>query len=143
LTFDFIADPRVDDSDNDEAQKDENVADIPASTEHRLMTMFATSMHKQEGPGEYHSEGPRHSNDHANYRRISILPTPDEVLSTKLPYLPTIHEIQPIRGNNSIDNYLDAQFRLLREDMLAPFRRAVQCVLDNNILSKLKGFFDL
>ena len=61
--------------------------------------------------------------DNSQYRKISILPTIHEVRSHKAPLL---------RSNlinscyDSWEHYYDVQFRLLREDFLAPLRRGIQ-----------------
>ncbi|CAN0020835.1 unnamed protein product, partial [Laminaria digitata] len=54
--------------------------------------------------------GGRHSNDHADFRLITIVPSVDEVLCEKLPFLPTSG------GPNT--PHLDRLFRLLRHDMV-------------------------
>ncbi len=74
--------------------------------------------------------GGRHDNDHVDYRKIAILPTPDELGSVQPPFL---------RHATYLDNdedvevhphiHLDNQFRLLREDMLSEIREETQIAL--------------
>lgn len=67
-------------------------------------------------PGTLRQQGPRHDNDHAFIRDISILPTHDELTARDPPYLPANlmhapHHLPP----GSYDRELDVHFRLLRE----------------------------
>ncbi|KAL9598762.1 MAG: hypothetical protein Q9219_004259 [cf. Caloplaca sp. 3 TL-2023] len=77
----------------------------------------------QEPPGTLSTLGPRHDNDHANISEIKILPTTEEVLSSRIEYLPTndptTHHLPGLAG------LLDRQFRLLREDTVGQLRDAV------------------
>eukprot|EP00798_Chlamydomonas_sp_ICE-L_P013667 gene13667-19555_t len=61
-----------------------------------------------------------HDNDSADYRSISILPTPAELNCQELPYLP------PVEGSDFITDreasMLDRCFRLMREDLLGSLR---------------------
>lgn len=67
--------------------------------------------------------GGRHSNDHADICAIRILPTSDEITSTKREYLPILDPSEHrVKG---IDGLLDRQFRLLREDTVGQLRDAV------------------
>lgn len=92
-------------------------------------------LEEEPGPGDVRPGGPRHGNDHADYRSILVIPTEDEVLSDVLPYVPrpngSLHVAHPV------DRYLDIQFRLLREDMLACVRRGVKGFVDEGALTKL------
>ncbi|EUC58482.1 NFX1-type zinc finger protein, partial [Rhizoctonia solani AG-3 Rhs1AP] len=85
-----------------------------------------------EGPGHLCKEGPRHDNDHDKIRNIGVAPTPDELLCDEDPYLPgnffeAPHHLEP----RSVQRLFDIQFRLLREEMMAPVRRAVQSVVSD------------
>ena len=77
----------------------------------------------QDLPGELSELGPRHDNDHSNICDIKILPTTDEIQSTRLEYLPSNdhakHHLPGLAG------LLDRQFRLLREDTVGQVRDAV------------------
>ncbi|KAL8718888.1 MAG: hypothetical protein Q9225_004034 [Loekoesia sp. 1 TL-2023] len=78
----------------------------------------------QDLPGALSGLGPRHDNDHANIFNIKILPTTEEIQSTRVEYLPsndpTKHHLPGLAG------LLDRQFRLLREDTVGQLRDAVQ-----------------
>ena len=78
----------------------------------------------QDLPGSLSKLGPRHDNDHADIFNIKILPTTDEIQSSRVEYLPsnnpTNHHLPGLAG------LLDRQFRLLREDTVGQLRDAVQ-----------------
>ncbi|CAG8486394.1 199_t:CDS:10, partial [Diversispora eburnea] len=81
-------------------------------------------------PGELSVHGPRHSNDFTEISKISIIPTTDEILCKREPYLPVAS------GNDDLHHLpkgaarlLDRQFRLLREDMLNAFRTSINSFL--------------
>lgn len=78
----------------------------------------------QDFPGALSELGPRHDNDHADIFDIKILPTTEEIQSSRLEYLPlsdpTKHHLPGQAG------LLDRQFRLLREDTVGQLRDAVQ-----------------
>ena len=65
-----------------------------------------------------------HDNDKADFRQISIIPTPKELDCSEQPYLP------PPEGSEFIDNkeaaMLDRHFRLMREDLLGPMRKELR-----------------
>lgn len=87
----------------------------------------------QDGPGELSKEGPRHDNDHADFKKIMILPTSQEIYSQRAEYLPVKDpsewHIQGIHG------LLDQQFRLLREDTVGQLRDCVRTVMEDLIKS--------
>ena len=69
-------------------------------------------------PGHLRPEGPRHDNDFANIVQIRICPTSDELMCPIPPYLPvTVPEAPHHLPAGSMERHLDAQFRLLREDL--------------------------
>ena len=78
----------------------------------------------QDFPGAFSELGPRHDNDHANIFDIKILPTTEEIQSSRLEYLLssdlTKHHLLSLAG------LLDRQFRLLLEDIVGRLRDAVQ-----------------
>ena len=79
-------------------------------------------------PGEYRDDEPRHDNDNSDIKEIKIIPTMDELECELEPYLPT--EMNSSNWyENETDSYFDYQFRLLREDTLRSFRRAIQYFL--------------
>lgn len=71
--------------------------------------------------------GGRHNNDHVDHRKISIMPTADELLSTDRPFLRTadfLDDPELVSSRDAI--HLDNQFRLLREDMLGELREELK-----------------
>ncbi|KAI5848750.1 hypothetical protein DFP73DRAFT_583390 [Morchella snyderi] len=80
-------------------------------------------------PGYLSSQGPRHDNDLVSIREIRILPTLEEVLSTRIEYLPYKSTSYPhfLAG---VDRLFDTHFRLLRHDSIAGLRDAVGRVFD-------------
>lgn len=72
---------------------------------------------------ESHAGG-RHNNDHADFRSITIVPSVDEVLCDKLPFLPTA-------SSGPSTPHLDRLFRLLRHDMVATVIDAVVSLKPN------------
>ncbi|KAI0398028.1 hypothetical protein F5Y17DRAFT_413210 [Xylariaceae sp. FL0594] len=79
-------------------------------------------------PGHLSSSGRRHDNDHSNIGEIRILPTRDEIISSRGEYLPTV---DPASFHHSgILGRLDREFRLLREDTVGQLRDAVRNLLE-------------
>ncbi|CAB4391624.1 unnamed protein product [Rhizophagus irregularis] len=62
-----------------------------------------------------------HDNDFENISEISIIPTEEEILCDRPPYLPSLFDERHSLPNGAA-KLLDRQFRLLREDMLNPIR---------------------
>ncbi|KAM3512419.1 hypothetical protein MY11210_003909 [Beauveria gryllotalpidicola] len=79
-----------------------------------------TSAEDLEGPGG------RHDNDFADFRKVSIYPTRDELSSTKQPFYRRADEVAKSDPAERAGKHLDNQFRLLREDMLAELREDLQ-----------------
>lgn len=73
------------------------------------------------GPGP----GGRHDNDHVNFRKIAILPTDDELMSTEASFYRPADAIDHLPFAQRPGVHLDNQFRLLREDFLAELREDV------------------
>ncbi|GBB88387.1 hypothetical protein RclHR1_14960002 [Rhizophagus clarus] len=80
-------------------------------------------------PGELSKYGKRHDNDFAEISKISIIPTNEEILCERPPFLPSslrdsLHFLpdRPAR-------LFDTQFRLLREDLLNPIRSGLSNLL--------------
>ena len=94
----------------------------PEQKSHRPVFELGTDL-----PGALSELGPRHDNDHADISNIKILPTTEEIRSTRFEYIPssdpTKHHLRGLAG------LLDRQFRLLREDTVGQFRDAVQIEL--------------
>jgi hypothetical protein len=74
--------------------------------------------------------GGRHDNDHADFRAIAIVPTADELSCTETPFLRPSNtwDAPNEAGDGRPADYLDAQFRLLREDMLYEMREEIQAI---------------
>lgn len=71
--------------------------------------------------------GGRHDNDFVDYRQVAILPTADEMRSDEPPFLRPSREFDdPTTEQTRLANYLDNQFRLLREDMIYELREELQ-----------------
>ncbi|RXW21350.1 hypothetical protein EST38_g4498 [Candolleomyces aberdarensis] len=76
--------------------------------------------------------GGRHDNDFADYREISIVPTPDEVQCKELAFIRPIDFLRdPSTESARVASHLDNQFRLLREDMLYELKEELQLALGN------------
>ncbi|KAF0316248.1 nf-x1 finger and helicase domain-containing protein [Colletotrichum asianum] len=107
-----------------------DVSHIPTSTS--AMAEFTLS---QDFPGNLSRNGKRHDNDHADIKDIKLMPTHEEIMSSREEYLPTTnpyqHHLQGLRG------FLDRQFRLLREDTLHDLREAIRTSVETN--SKVRG----
>ena len=67
-----------------------------------------------DGPGELSSRGPRHDNDHVEIQHIKILPTTNEILSRRLPYMPKKGPFSPHHYPCGQQRLLDIHFRHLR-----------------------------
>ena len=88
-------------------------------------------MNTLTNPEQYQGNGPggRHDNDFDDIRKITIMPTPDEIASTEPPYLRRATEIDECAGSGRLAMHIDNQFRLLREDMLRDLREELQVAL--------------
>lgn len=77
-----------------------------------------------------YAPGGRHDNDFADFREIAILPTADEISSKEPAFLrPSAALEDPETEGNRLATYLDNQFRLLREEMIAEVREELQIAL--------------
>ncbi|KAI0553283.1 hypothetical protein F4679DRAFT_571330 [Xylaria curta] len=75
-------------------------------------------------PGNLSASGRRHDNDHADITKIFILPTHQEIVSTRGEYLPNN---DPTSFHHpGIIGRLDREFRLLREDTIGQLRDVVR-----------------
>ncbi|PWY93542.1 AAA family ATPase [Aspergillus sclerotioniger CBS 115572] len=83
---------------------------------------FLQTIAVQVTPEESYRPGGRHDNDCEDFRQIAILPTPDEIVSTDLPYYRLAEEIYRVPFDQRPAVHHDNQFRLLREDLLAELR---------------------
>ncbi|KAH3711004.1 NFX1-type zinc finger-containing protein 1-like [Dreissena polymorpha] len=75
-----------------------------------------------------------------NFREISIFPTLDDIHINELPFL----RANKTKGRyDSLDTYLDTQFRLLREDYVQPLRQGIHeyrsCIKDGLSVNRLRN----
>ncbi|KAJ1299734.1 hypothetical protein OPQ81_007323 [Rhizoctonia solani] len=85
-----------------------------------------------DGPGELRKAGLRHDNDHIRIQDIGVAPTPNELLCDEDPYLPAnFYEAPHHLQRSSAERLFDIQFRLLREEMMAPVQKAIQSVVSD------------
>jgi len=86
--------------------------------------LSATFELSQDLPGNLSNNGARHGNDHAKVADIQILPTAQEIVSSRQKYLLLIdltqHHLSGLAG------LLNRQFRLLREDTVRQLRDTVR-----------------
>ena len=89
------------------------------SLNHRLLPRDSLPFDK-DGPGHLSSYGPRHDNDHADIQHIKILPTTDEILCRRKPYVPAKDQFAEHHLPCGQQRLLDVQFRQLRFDNVEP-----------------------
>src|SRR4051794_23337403 len=107
-----------------------NVTTIASSSiSYREKSQIADLKRFYDPPGELSKYGPRHNNDFSNISEISIIPTKEEILSGRSPFLPTNIPGAPHFLPEGAERLLDSQFRLLREDMLNPIRGGIISLL--------------
>ncbi|KAE8855688.1 hypothetical protein PTNB73_09974 [Pyrenophora teres f. teres] len=80
----------------------------------------STTNDSADGPGG------RHDNDHAEIRKIKLLPTPDEFASAEEPFYRRADDIVSTDPGTRGMMHVGNQFRLLREDMLGELRSDYQ-----------------
>jgi replication-associated recombination protein RarA len=85
-----------------------------------IMTGVASKKQKKE-----EKAGDRHNNDFINFRDIQIVPTREEVLCEDDSYLPLLRDMD-MTDSTAETCVLDRQFRLMREDFVAPLREEIQ-----------------
>ena len=73
--------------------------------------------------------GGRHDNDFTDFRKIAILPTPDELLSAEPPFLRQASEIDEWPESSRFAIHVENQYRLYREDMLRDLREELLIAL--------------
>ena len=75
---------------------------------------------ESDGPGQLSIQGPRHDNDYVEIQRISILPTTDEILCRRRPYMPEKDQSARHHLPCGQQRLLDVEFRQLRYDNVEP-----------------------
>jgi len=88
--------------------------------QHVLQAKAANADVSASGPGG------RHDNDFADYRKIAIFPTEDELACSEKPFLRRADNLAAEVLEARVGIHLDNQFRLLREDFLAELREDVE-----------------
>ncbi|KAJ4474239.1 hypothetical protein J3R30DRAFT_649522 [Lentinula aciculospora] len=84
-------------------------------------------------PGHLRKDGPRYDNDGVEISSISIVPTHAEMLCPLSPYIPVNLSDAPHHcRKDSMERLLDIQFRLLREELVAPVRESIS-VIQNDL----------
>lgn len=81
------------------------------------------------GACEDNGPGGRHDNDFADIQNISIVPTPDELSSTELPFLRRAVDVDEVPKHTRLAVQKDNQFRLVRENLLREVREEIQIAL--------------
>ncbi|RHZ73529.1 hypothetical protein Glove_230g154 [Diversispora epigaea] len=98
----------------------------PPAEDYKKVARIAYLKKIYDPPGELRRLGPRHSNDFAEISEVSIIPTTDEILCIREPYLPVVHGDDGLHHlPKGAARLLDRQFRLLREEMLNAFRTSI------------------
>lgn len=83
-----------------------------------------------EGPGSLRPNGPRHDNDFVDIADIQIAPTHEELTSHLHPFLPAdLFGAPHPCPSESMEQLLDIQFRLLREELTCVCRSLVVCIV--------------
>lgn len=91
---------------------------VALSEAEKVQALLTRLEQTYDPPGQLRPEGPRHDNDFANIVQVRICPTSDELMCPVPPYLPvTVPGAPHHLPAGSMERHLDAQFRLLREDL--------------------------
>ncbi|KAG5175929.1 hypothetical protein JKP88DRAFT_249852 [Tribonema minus] len=106
---------------------------IPAAPAHCALVAGPKSMAPAWEPHAAQHAGGRHDNDHVNFRDIELLPTPAELLCQE-PFLPHLMDTMDAAADihQKVRSVLGAQFRLLREDVVAPMREQASTAAATN-----------
>lgn len=78
---------------------------------------------EEDGPGDLSYQGTRHDNDHADIRRICILPTTDEILCPRRPFMPCKDFSRSHFLPRGYSCLVDTLFRQLRYE-------STECIID-------------
>ncbi|KAG8985372.1 hypothetical protein FRB90_004755, partial [Tulasnella sp. 427] len=101
----------------------------PATRQRGLLLQMEVTF---QPPGNLREAGPRHDNDHASIKDIRVVPPHSELACTTETYLPgNIAGAPHHLPAESMERLLDVQFRLLREELIAPIRTSVGSILND------------
>ena len=117
------------------SSSDHNVRTISHRIKHVISTHnVGVQVTGGDGPGG------RHDNDFADFRKIAILPTADEVTSKELPFYRTSDELEdPTTVDTRLGTYLDNHFRLLREDMVHDMKEELEALQGKKKKSRVEA----
>ncbi|XP_060534908.1 NFX1-type zinc finger-containing protein 1-like isoform X2 [Cylas formicarius] len=101
-----------------------NAADLLAHVKHVIQEMEV----KKSAPEKRSRHGDDNEPPPDHFRDIPIFPTSAEVISRQSPYLRRNIVDRPY---DSVEQYLDIQFRLLREDFVSPLRKGICTYLED------------
>ncbi|KAL4242825.1 hypothetical protein ABKN59_011535 [Abortiporus biennis] len=102
------------------------------SPEQRRQAQISRLAQAYDPPGSLHAGGPRHDNDFESISDIRIAPTHAELLCPTPSYLPPFLSTAPHHlPQDSMERHLDIQFRLLREELIAPIRGSIVTIIDD------------
>ncbi|CAG8719623.1 4995_t:CDS:10, partial [Gigaspora margarita] len=94
---------------------------------YRKLAKRVALMLDYDPPGELSNNGKRHDNDFVEISKISIIPTKEEILCDRDPFLPTTNIDDTLHYlPKGARRLFDTQFRLLREDMMCPIRLGIE-----------------
>ncbi|KAF5371454.1 hypothetical protein D9757_009973 [Collybiopsis confluens] len=106
----------------------------------RKQALLTRLRQSYDPPGDLRNGGPRHNNDSVEISNVRIVPTHEELLCPTPAYLPinlpeAPHHCRP----ESMEKVLDIQFRLLREELVAPIRESISIIQDdlNTVAARL------
>ncbi|OKL58161.1 hypothetical protein UA08_06509 [Talaromyces atroroseus] len=100
----------------------------PSSDIQQVCRKIRDTLHLKLFSGDART-GRKHDNDFENFRRISILPTADEIASVEAPFYHRADEIYEVDQDRRAAVHYDNQFRLLRQEFMTELRQELQVVL--------------
>lgn len=101
-----------------------DVRNLGQRIKHILSTMDTQATFDGDG-----GPGGRHDNDFADFRKITIMPTADELQAEEKPFMRQASAMEDAKDEDRLGIHLDNQFRLLREDMVGEMRDELQIAL--------------
>ena len=93
-------------------------------------------------PGALSQGGQRHNNDNENVSKISVVPTPSELVCARFPALPRNSADAPHHlPAGSIDRLVDVHFRQLRHEAIFPLNQASRTIVAkcSQVVSLVRG----